>query len=97
MFNIDCNNNIEVIAGDKIFLNFRLSNHKLETGDRVIFSAPEASITETVEDFTESGIAAIDIEGANTQKPKGTYDYTIKVQTTGGADDTVIIGKIKII
>ena len=97
MLNISCDNTIEIVAGDKGFINFRTSNHKLSAGDSVIFNIKDLRVTKTVKEFTEAGVACIDLESVDTAHDKGVYEYTIRVITELGVDDTVIIGNFKII
>ena len=97
MVKIDCNNNITVTRGDKGFINFRCANYKLKKGDRVTFHVDDPEINIVVTEFTDNGIACIDIEKEHTTHDKGEYEYAIRVETTLGVDETVVFGKYVIL
>lgn len=97
MLNVGCDNKITVTRNDKGFLNFRCANYKLIPGDKVIFEVKALGVYKEVEDFTEKGIAVIELDNFDTNYEKCIYNYTIQVITKNGIEDTVINGKYVII
>ena len=96
MYNINCNNDIELIRNDKLLLQFRCANYKLTSGDQVIFNVKETSINKVISTFAPNGVATIEVPKSETDIQEKIYTYTIRVVTTSGVDETVIRGNFTI-
>ena len=100
MFKIDCNNRMTDTKGDSAFINFRCANYKLKEGDNVILTiwdGERAIVTKQDDNFTEEGFICIELDAEDTNQSIKEYDYTIRVVTPNGIDETVIKNILNVI